>query len=98
MNELELRYGDCTVKRLSGGTLSAAMKNLEKFHYAGTALGLIRVTGQFGCPVGEIEKNSETGLWYFTPEGQDPYSERDSAAKLMGDIRAFVASEQGETV
>lgn len=92
IQELELRYGDCTVKRLSGGTLNAAMRNLEKFRYAGTPLGVIRVTGELCYPVGEIEKNRETGKWYFTPDGQDPFSERDSAAGVMADIKAFLVS------
>lgn len=96
MNEMELRYGDCTVKKLSGGTLSASMRNLEKYRYAGTPLGTIRLTAEFGRPVGVIEKNSETNRWYFAPEGEDPYAEREGAAGVMSDIRAFVASREVE--
>lgn len=90
MNELEIRYGDCTVKRLRGGTLNAAMKNLEKFRYAGTRLGVIRVTGEFGCPVGEIEKDPSTGLWRFCLDGFSPWLGRSSASELMRDIKERV--------
>lgn len=92
INELELRYGDCTVKKLTGGILSSAMRNLTKFRYAGNPLGAIHVTGRFGCPIGDIMMNGASQRWYFTPDGQDPYNERNSAAELMSDVRAFIAS------
>jgi hypothetical protein len=96
ISELELRYGDCTVKKLTGGFLSGAMRNLIKFRYAGTPLGTIRVTGQFGRPVGEIEYTRDSDCWSFTPEGESTYPPRYSASELMSDIKELLARENNE--
>jgi hypothetical protein len=65
------------------------MRNLRKFNYAGTHLGVIRVTDEFGQPMGEIEYTKDTDCWTFTPEGQSPFPPAYSAADLMKHINQF---------